>query len=97
MLSRCANPECGKPLHYLREGRVFLFNVPTSGTDGPISPQREHFWLCGECSMAYSMTQQENQAARLVALHDTTQRKFVRSTIDASRELRVKIAVAAAS
>jgi hypothetical protein len=47
--------------------------------------------------MAYSMTQQENQAARLVALHDTTQRKFVRSTIDASRELRVKIAVAAAS
>jgi len=94
MLSRCANPECGKPLHYLREGRVFLFNVPTSKTE---SPRREHFWLCGDCSMAYTMTQQENQAALLVKLHDTTQRKFVRSTFDSSRELSAKIAVVAAS
>jgi hypothetical protein len=47
--------------------------------------------------MAYTMTQQENQAALLVKLHDTTQRKFVRSTFDSSRELSAKIAVVAAS
>ena len=27
MISHCANPECHRPLHYLRGGRVYRFDV----------------------------------------------------------------------
>jgi hypothetical protein len=95
MLNRCANPECGKPLHYLREGKVFLFNVPDANSTN--SPQREHFWLCGECSMAFSMIQQENQAASLVALPQPPQRNSAPSTQGVKRDHSANIAIAAAS
>ena len=49
MVNNCANPKCAKPLHYLREGRIFVFDVETS--DGAESRHRmEHYWLCGVCS-----------------------------------------------
>lgn len=60
MVSYCANPHCHKPLHYLREGRIFVFEVP----DSPSSkrPHRlEHYWLCGECSQIFTLRQQETQ------------------------------------
>lgn len=50
MVSQCANPQCGKPLHYLREGKVFLLHAQGSGGQGD---RMEHFWLCGECSLDY--------------------------------------------
>ena len=49
MVNNCANPKCAKPLHYLREGRIFVFDAETS--DGAESRHRmEHYWLCGVCS-----------------------------------------------
>jgi len=48
MVKNCANPKCAKPLHYLREGRIFVFDAG-SASDEPIH-RMEHFWLCGECS-----------------------------------------------
>lgn len=27
MVNHCANPQCCKPFHYLRDGRVYLFNM----------------------------------------------------------------------
>ena len=48
MVNKCANPTCGKPLHYLREGRVFVFDAD-SGSDRAIH-RMEHYWLCGACS-----------------------------------------------
>jgi len=49
MVTQCANASCGKPLHYLRDGRIFLFKVKKD--DGEIrTSQAEHFWLCGDCS-----------------------------------------------
>ena len=27
MVNNCANSGCGKPLHYLREGRIFIFDA----------------------------------------------------------------------
>lgn len=48
MVNRCANPECAKPLHYLREGRVFVFDAE-SGSKSQIHLM-EHYWLCGACS-----------------------------------------------
>jgi hypothetical protein len=47
MVNNCANPTCAKPLHYLREGRIFVFDAD-SGSDKPIH-RMEHFWLCGVC------------------------------------------------
>ena len=52
MVNNCANPGCNKPLHYLRDGRIFVFEVTgdTIGSDGKRSRHLEHYWLCGDCA-----------------------------------------------
>ena len=37
--------------HYLREGRIFVFDVPLQNLvgDGKRSRRIEHYWLCGAC------------------------------------------------
>ena len=54
MVSNCANPACAVPLRYLRDGRLFQFEVRPQKDDGKAAskPARSvsHFWLCGECS-----------------------------------------------
>ncbi len=52
MVNNCANPTCNKPLHYLRDGRVFVFEVAGArlGPDGKRGRHLEHYWLCGDCS-----------------------------------------------
>ena len=59
MVSNCANPKCAKPLHYLREGRIFVFDVPVNnpGDNGKRSRRMEHYWLCGVCSQTMVMEQ----------------------------------------
>jgi hypothetical protein len=59
MVSNCANPKCGKPLHYLREGRIFVFDVPAGAEElnGKRSRRLEHYWLCGECAQTMVMQQ----------------------------------------
>lgn len=59
MVSNCANPKCGKPLHYLRDGRIFVFDVPdkNAGAGGKRARRLEHFWLCGSCSQTLAMEQ----------------------------------------
>lgn len=63
MVDSCANPACGKPLRYLRDGQVFLFQ--TGGDDG--APRRlEHYWLCGDCLRTRSLSQDASGMVRLV-------------------------------
>ncbi len=52
MVDNCANPKCNKPLHYLRDGRIFVFEVASArmGPDGNRLRHMEHYWLCGDCS-----------------------------------------------
>ncbi len=52
MVNNCANPTCNKPLHYLRDGRVFVFEVASArtGPDGKRLRHLQHYWLCGDCS-----------------------------------------------
>lgn len=59
MVNFCANAECGKPLLYLREGRIFLFDVATGtgDADGKRLRHLEHFWLCGACSQNLTLIQ----------------------------------------
>lgn len=63
MVSNCANPGCAKPLHYLRDGRIFLFDVSTrqTGTGGKLLRRVEHYWLCGECSQTMLLVQQGDE------------------------------------
>ena len=45
MFKECANPDCRRELHYLRDGTVYVFRI--SAMD---NRRLEHFWLCGECA-----------------------------------------------
>jgi hypothetical protein len=68
MVNHCANPQCCKPLHYLREGRVYVFDVTKSLAAGDRMPRRmEHFWLCGACSEIYLLEQVEDRTVRIVS------------------------------
>ena len=69
MVNHCANPQCCKPLHYLREGRVYVFDVTrfqASSTERG-ARRMEHFWLCGVCSEAYFLEQTEDRTVRISA------------------------------
>lgn len=61
MMDRGANPACAKPLVYLREGRVFAFDVAAQshGTGFKKTRHLEHFWLCGACARSMILVQHE--------------------------------------
>jgi hypothetical protein len=63
MVNNCANPQCAKPLLYLREGRVFVFEMGDKGSKRSQGEKRtrhlEHFWLCGNCSQQFQVEQTE--------------------------------------
>ena len=75
MISKCANPACAVPFHYMREGRLFRmeFDPDPQGTGptlvGSLRPPRriEHFWLCGTCSATLTLVMNDGkvQTARL--------------------------------
>ncbi len=75
MIAKCANPSCGAPFRYLREGRIFQVDRDPAGHRivGPFlisdsgAPHRlEHFWLCGAC--ARTMTLVVDGEGRVVAV-----------------------------
>jgi hypothetical protein len=75
MVSHCANPDCGVPLRYLREGRLFQFAIRQQ-RDKEISSGFEkssravsHFWLCGRCASKLTLVFDQLQA---VVLKPTT-------------------------
>ncbi len=75
MISKCANPACSVPFHYMREGRLFRmeFDSDSHGAGpalvGSLKPRRriEHFWLCGACSATLTLVMNRGkvQTARL--------------------------------
>ena len=69
MVNQCANSKCGKPLHYLREGRIFVFDLPDPNVPVPAPggrPRRlQHFWLCGQCSETMVMEQTHDMQIRV--------------------------------
>lgn len=59
MVGQCANPRCRKPLHYLRDGRIFIFDVVDSATEGGRRTHHlDHYWLCGNCSRTMMIRQE---------------------------------------
>ncbi len=63
MTSHCANPDCATPLRYLRDGRIFQFEVrpglkPTQEVAASMAEKVRrvsHFWLCGSCAATLTL------------------------------------------
>jgi hypothetical protein len=47
MVAKCANPDCGAPFLYLRQGRLFAVPRPRASVR---ATRFEYFWLCGNCA-----------------------------------------------
>ena len=69
MVNQCANSRCGKELHYLREGRIFVFDLPDPDVPVPAPGGRarrlQHFWLCGSCSETMVLEQTSETQIRV--------------------------------
>src|SRR4051812_16790362 len=78
MLSRCANNKCCKPFLKLREGKLFLVETERLTKPGTSAPpfvrarrqQRtvEHYWLCDECALQWTLVYDCERGATLVPL-----------------------------
>jgi len=52
MVSQCANPECGRKLRYLRDGKIYSFALSVMAG----GKRQQFFWLCGQCSSNMILT-----------------------------------------
>lgn len=68
MVSNCANSACGKPLHYLREGRIYVFDASVGVSSPGEKRQRclEHYWLCGSCAETLILVQDAQGFVRVL-------------------------------
>jgi len=61
MLQKCANPCCTVPFRSLREGRLFVSEMLIAEDERNLDVtrrkmrRREHFWLCGACSLHFTL------------------------------------------
>jgi hypothetical protein len=60
MLTKCANTNCSRPLHYLRHGKIFRLGSDRAADlrveKIPAGPAPvEHFWLCGHCCQRFTL------------------------------------------
>jgi hypothetical protein len=82
MLSHCANSHCSKPFLRLREGRLFLVETSRTELPGRVEPSQrkrpkrvEHFWLCDQCTLFWTLALDGNQRITLVPLSQPIGRK----------------------
>jgi hypothetical protein len=77
MVSNCANPKCGVPLRYLRDGRLFQFEVRSLGNKDEFRepapkkrPLRQvwHYWLCGACSSTMTLQFDQLRGLKIMPL-----------------------------
>lgn len=60
MLHKCANPGCSVPFRSLREGKLFVAESAVNDLEDfdrnrRKTRRREHFWLCGACSVHFTL------------------------------------------
>jgi hypothetical protein len=74
MVTQCANPACRAPLRYLRDGRLFQFEVRAVGP-GKVPPQHQvsHFWLCGQCSLTMTLTFDNTRGVMAIPLQSANE------------------------
>ena len=65
MVGKCANPECGVPFRYFREGKLFRFDLSAPSTLVRVQSDREthrrieDFWLCGSCASKMTLISED--------------------------------------
>lgn len=70
MVGRCANPECGIPFRYYRDGKLFRFEVSAHSTALRVRPEAatrrriEDFWLCGACASKMTLISEDGLGVR---------------------------------
>ena len=80
VVSCCANPECLTPLRYLRDGRLFQFEVRSVdrtvfSSEPDHDPLRRptrhvsHFWLCGHCASNLTLIFDQHRGVVVTPLH----------------------------
>ena len=57
MVDKCANAKCSQELKYLRDGKIFVFEVGDARSVYGSAPTRrlEHFWLCAPCATRFTL------------------------------------------
>jgi hypothetical protein len=80
MLSKCANPACDTPFQYLREGKLFQFDLDAPAlrasaaqaepwVENKKPAQRiERFWLCGRCAVTMTIAYERRRGPVVVPL-----------------------------
>jgi|GraSoiStandDraft_26_1057304.scaffolds.fasta_scaffold198285_1 hypothetical protein len=78
MISNCANPACATPLRYLRDGRLFQFEVKALAANRAdtvpgqgkktVSRQVWHYWLCGQCSASMTLEFDGREGLKVIPL-----------------------------
>jgi hypothetical protein len=88
MLSKCANPVCTTPFHYLRDGKLFQIDTSVGSPQGAgpelvTEPKHSHriefFWLCAECSSTMTLAFQRGKGVVMVPLHRDAARQAAAS------------------
>ncbi len=78
MVGRCANPECGIPFRYYRDGKLFRFELSAPSTALTVRPETvtqrriEDFWLCGACASKMTLISEDGVGVRMRPLPRTT-------------------------
>ena len=71
MISHCSNPKCRKPLLYLREGKIYIFELRDTAAlpskRGSPAHRLEYFWLCGPCSKRFRIEKAVDDSIRIIA------------------------------
>ncbi len=69
MVNHCANPVCNKSLHYLRDGKVFLFShKQRENSNSSTKARLEHYWLCGTCANQWTLAADGTEGIKLVEM-----------------------------
>ena len=62
MITNCANPKCGAPFRYFRDGKLFVIDRNIRSADSlPYEFDTcngtgvQHYWLCGACCKSMSV------------------------------------------
>ena len=72
MLSKCANPGCPVPFHYLRQGRLFKIPIMEEANSAALVVKShyrlETYWLCDDCSVTQTLAYVKGQGVIAVPL-----------------------------
>jgi len=74
-----------KPLHYLREGTIYIFEIVESANkDARKGHKLEHYWLCGDCSANHKLERTPEKELRLTSKHSL---HYLRRPVEIAEQL----------